>query len=294
MKFPRQAMRNGDFSAEGVTVVDPLTGQPFPNDTIPSSRVQSRGAEVPDLVSAAECGQSDHFAHAANYIVNRDTSYHSDQYDVRIDQYLTSKQSIFGRWTWKDITALSTNDLLIPSNTNPDNYRLLVLAHNYAIKPNLLNEPRFGMTRQDTGYSNPFNGSAFSQSLGLQGLSACPLSSMACRKWISRNLTGLTADRLQGITHGRTYQAVDNVTWTHGKHTLKVRFRLPAYSGDRSRSGFLGGDNYGNFNFSGQFTDAPFGDFLLGCPATPPLITSRWITTASRITTTPTRRTVSG
>jgi hypothetical protein len=264
-EVPTQAMRNGDFSAEGVTVIDPLTGMPFPNDTIPMSRFNPVAQKILSLYPLPNAGDLN-VAHAANYIDNRDTSYHSDQYDIRIDQYLTSKQSIFGRWTWKDITSLSTNDLLIPSSNNPDDYRLLVLAHNYAIKPNLLNEFRFGLTRQNTGYSNSFNGSAFSASLGLQGLAGLPAFFNGLPEVDITNLTGLDADRLNGITHGRTTQAVDNVTWTHGRHTLKFGFDYRHIQAI-DPLGFLGGDNYGNFNFSGQFTNAPLGDFLLGLPA---------------------------
>ena len=36
---PSVAMRSGDFSATGVTIVDPLTGQPFPGNVIPADRL---------------------------------------------------------------------------------------------------------------------------------------------------------------------------------------------------------------------------------------------------------------
>jgi len=263
---PTQAMQNGNFSAEGVTIIDPTTGAPFPNDTIPASRISPVAQKFLTLFPLPNAGNLSS-VHAANYIVNRDTSYDSDQYDVRIDHYLTSKQSIFGRWTWKDINQLSTNDLLIPSTSNPDDYRLLVVAYNYAILPNLLNEARFGFTRQDTGTTNPFNGAAFSQSLGLQGLIGLPAFFNGLPEIDINNLTGETADRLEGITHGRTYQLVDNVSWTLGRHTLKFGFDYRHIQAIDPLS-FIGGDNYGQFSFSGQFTKAPFADFLLGLPST--------------------------
>jgi hypothetical protein len=263
---PTQAMQSGNFSAEGVTITNPTTGAPFPNDTIPSNLISPVAQKILSLYPLPNAGETTS-AHAANYIVNRDTSYHSDQYDIRIDQYLSAKQSIFGRWTWKDITALSSNDLLIPSTTNPDNYRLLVLAYNYTIRPNLLNELRFGFTREDTGSTNPFNGSSFSSSLGLQGLIGLPAFFNGLPEIDISNLTGLTADRLQGITHGRTYQVVDNVTWTLGKHSMKFGFDYRHIQAI-DPLGFIGGDNYGNFNFNGTFTKSPFADFLLGLPST--------------------------
>ena len=36
---PSVAMRNGDFSQAGVTIIDPLTGQPFPGNQIPRNRL---------------------------------------------------------------------------------------------------------------------------------------------------------------------------------------------------------------------------------------------------------------
>ncbi len=264
---PTQAMRNGDFSAEGVTITDPSTGQPYANDTIPQSQISPVAQKFLSLFPLPNTGDTTS-VHLANYIVNRDNAYHSDQYDIRIDQNFGEKQHIFGRWTSKDINALSDNNLLVPSSSNPDNYRLLTLADNYAIKPNIYNEARFGFTRNNSGYSNAYNGAGFAQSLGLQGLPGLPaffngLPDVS----FSGNLTGLNADRLDGITQGRTYQAVDNVSWIKGRHTVKFGFDYRHIQAV-TPLGFLSGDNYGGFQFSGQFTGAPFGDFLLGLPAT--------------------------
>jgi hypothetical protein len=263
---PTQAMRNGDFSAEGVTITDPTTGLPYANDTIPQSQINPVAQKFLTLFPLPNAGETAS-VHSANYIVNRDNSYHSDQYDIRIDQNFGEKQHIFGRWTSKDINQLSNNNLLVPSNSNPDNYRLLTLADNYAIRPNIYNEARFGFTRNNSGYSNSYNGAAFSQSLGLQGLPGLPaffngLSDVE----FSDNLTGLNADRLQGLTQGHTYQAVDNVSWLKGKHTVKFGFDYRHIQAI-TPLGFLSGDNYGGFSFNGLATGSPFGDFLLGIPA---------------------------
>ena len=265
---PTSNMRNGNFSAEsGVSVTDPLSIQnaPFVGDIIPTSRLNPVATKVLALFPLPNAGETTS-VHSANYIVNRDNSYHSDQYDIRIDQNFGSKQHIFGRWTSKDINALSNNDLLIPSDTNPDNYRLLTLAHNYSISASFYNEARFGFTRNNSGYSNSYNGAAFAQSLGLQGLPGLPAFFNGLPDVQIKNLTGLGADRLDGITQGRTYQVVDNVSWLKGRHTLKFGFDYRHIQAI-TPLGFLSGDNYGGFNFTGTFTSAPFGDFLLGFPA---------------------------
>ena len=48
--------------------------------------------------------------------------------------------------------------------------RVLVVAGNYTFTPHLLNEFRFGFSLDTEGTTNPFNGPAFAQSTGLQGL----------------------------------------------------------------------------------------------------------------------------
>jgi hypothetical protein len=265
-EVPTQAMQSGNFSAAGVTTTDPLTGAPYPNNTIPSSQISPVAAKLLSLFPLPNAGNLA-APHAANYVVNENTSYSSDQYDVRIDQYLTSKQAIFGRWTWKDINALSPNELLVPVSSKPDNYRLLVLAYNYAIRANLLNEARFGFTRNNSGSTNSFNGAAFSQSLGLQGLIGLPafFNGLPEIDFGSSNFTALNADRLEGITKSRTMQFVDNLTWILGKHTLRFGFDYRHIQAIDPLS-FIGGDNYGQFNFTGQFSGSPFADFLLGLP----------------------------
>ena len=89
-QVPTAAMRTGDFSASGITVTDPTTGAPFPNDIIPSGRISSVATGFLSLYPTPNAG-STNSPHAANYVVNRDESVNSDQFDARIDHYLTSK-----------------------------------------------------------------------------------------------------------------------------------------------------------------------------------------------------------
>src|ERR1035438_9378249 len=144
-QVPTAAMRAGDFSASGITVNDPTTGAPFPNDKIPSTMINSVAAGFLALYPTPNAGNLN-TPHAANYIVNRDYSVNSDQFDARIDHYLTSNMSVFGRFTWKDIGQAQPQDLLVPSENDSINYKLLATSWNWTIRPNLINEFRFGFT----------------------------------------------------------------------------------------------------------------------------------------------------
>ncbi len=262
-EVPTQAERNGDFNAEGVTVTDPTTGQPFPNDTIPANRISSVASKFLTLYPLPNAGDLTK-AHSANYIDNRQNNYTSDQYDIRGDQYITSNQSIFARWTWKNISQFNPQNLLVPSESSPDNYKLLAAAYNYAIRPNLLNEARFGFTLQTASVSMPLDGRAFTKSLGLVGIGPdFPFNGLPVVD--ITDYQGLDTGRADSTTRSDTYQATDNVTWNKGRHTMKVGFDY-RYIRAVSALGFISGDNYGGYSFNGTFTGNSVGDFLLGLP----------------------------
>jgi Carboxypeptidase regulatory-like domain/TonB dependent receptor len=258
------AMRSGDFAGTGITVKDPDTGLPFPNDQIPASRISSVAAGFLALYPAPNAGNLN-TPHAANYIANRNESVDSDQFDTRIDHYLTSNMSVFGRFTYKNIPSESPQNLLVPSESIVDNYKMLVASWNWTIRPNLINEFRFGFTLNNYTQTLPFNGASFTNALGLvgvgptypfNGLSEIDMGSYTC----------LCTDRGNSISENNTYQWNNNTTWTLGRHTIKFGFDIRKLKAV-SPLDFIGGDNYGNFNFTGGFTGDAFGDFLLGLPS---------------------------
>ncbi len=261
---PTQAMRNGDFSAEGVTVRDPLTGQPFANNRIPDNRISPIAKSILTLYPLPNAGATDKLR-VANYIRNSSSSLNSNQYDIRVDHYLTSKQSVFGRWTWKDVNVDSPNILALPSNTNYDRYKILVASHNYTMTSHLLNEARFGLTRNDSGTAFPFDGRAFTNSLGFQGIGPdFPFNGLP-NITFSGDVSDLNRNRADSISQSRTYQFNDNLSWTKGRHTMKYGFDV-RWIRAVTALGFIDADNYGNSQFNGTFSGSDFGDFLLGIP----------------------------
>ncbi|MGC2658753.1 MAG: hypothetical protein WA324_12415 [Bryobacteraceae bacterium] len=264
--MPTASERAGNFTQQGVTPINPTTGQPYPGNVIPSSDISSVALGFLNLYPLPNAGNPN-VASANNWIANKNNTYTSNQYDVRVDQYLNQKQSFFARWTWKDINKLIPQDLLVPSESNPDNYKLFVAAHDWALTPNILNEARFGFTIEQTSQTLPFNGSAFTDALGLVGIGPTfPFNGLPDVS--INNLKELDTDRGNSTTRNETYQFTDNLTWHKGDHTFKFGFD---YRHIRAVSplGFISGDNYGGYSFDGTFTGVPFADFLLGLPIDP-------------------------
>lgn len=253
---PTADLRRGVFTT---AIRDPFNNNVnFANNTIPDNRITSQAKKILELYPLANFN-----AVTGNYRENRPAPIESNQFDVRIDHNLTSKQSIFGRYTWKNVDQTSPSALKLPSRVVFEKNRNLVLSHNFTITSSLLNEFRFGRTYRDSGSTLPFDTKAFTNSLGLQGLGNL-------RQDVLPNIifSGITSNLSSNRSkvESSLYQFNNNTTWSRGRHTLKfgVDYRR---LGTNDITSFTGGDDAGVHNFRGTFTTNDFADFLLGLPA---------------------------
>jgi hypothetical protein len=273
LRYPRQStiqntvpsarLRQGDFTAEGVTVRDPLTGQPFAGNVIPASRINPVARTIIPFYPAINVGDGVRRT-AGNFVDNRAANIESNQFDVRVDQTIGTKHSVFGRYTWKKNPTLSPNSLTLPSDTNNADHQQLVASHTWTIKPNLLNEVRGGYSYAEGRTEFPFDGRAFTNSLNLKDIQ---------RDIFFNGLPNFGIDQYTGFSKGRpgfsiskNIQFIDNLTWIKGKHTFKFGGDIRNLQAE-SALGFTTGNNYGDFSHSGVFSGNAWGDFLLGSPA---------------------------
>ncbi len=260
---PTAAMRAGDFSGEGITLRDPFSGTPYPGNKLPVSVINKVATAVIPFYPVPNIGAGVKSA-ASNFVDNRSSKVTSDQYDVRLDHQFNSKHSIFGRYTQKWNSADSPNSLLLPADSGYTDHQQAVVSYTATLRPNLLNEFRGGISYAPSGASFPFDGRTFTNNLGLQDIqkdiffNALPAFSIS-------NLTSFSKGR-PGQGASWTTQLLDNVTWIKGRHTIKTGVDIRTLRA-QSNLGFTTGDNYGDYNFTGNFTGSPWGDFLMGAPA---------------------------
>ncbi len=98
---PSVAFRNGDLSAYLPTVVRDLSGVPFPNNQIPLTSISPFSLAVMKYLFPLPNTGSATGVPLNNYVQNFPTPKSSNQGDGRIDQNISSKQSVFGRFTYK-------------------------------------------------------------------------------------------------------------------------------------------------------------------------------------------------
>jgi hypothetical protein len=278
-KVPTAAMKQGDFShylspdSNGnntfTGLTNPFTGGSY-GTTIPA--ISPIAAKLLSLYPDPNVGDTTTYTDdgVANYIVNKDNSGRSNQFDIRGDQYFGSNQKflLWGRFTWKNFPINHPEPLDVASQLQTNQTRVLKISSNYSITPALINEFSFGFTIAQTIASDSFNGTSFTEGLGFNGLQNLFYNGIPEVDF--NHLSSLNADRLSSTNKASTYDYYDTLSWTRGRHQMK-------FGGDIQRLqaitplGFNGSDNFGTFQFntsgsSGLFSGVDFGDFLLGLP----------------------------
>jgi len=267
---PPDSYRTGNLSSVTAVIRDPLNNNaPFEGNRIPTARISPVSLKILDALYPRQNVAGDSIA-SPNYRVQLPGGNTNNQWDLRGDHMINSKQNIFARYTYKDVTAGSPIALpALGDARDVEEVRALTVAHNYLARPNLVNEFRFGYANRprvvDFGPNGAsFDGPALVKSLGLVGLRSDPPRVASVPDFGITNFTG--TGRSRGFTQlSRTLQFTDNVTWTVGRHTLKFgadvrRLRL----GDNVS--FFSGDDLGEYRWNGMFSGNPFADFLLGYP----------------------------
>ena len=250
---PTQAERSGDLTALGVTT--PIT------NINPTATALLSYYPLPNVI-----GQSNY-----NYENFQSTPARTDGADVRLDHTINSKQSVYARFSRKNITEDYANPLL-PDDSDSVHNRSLLVSHTWVLTPHLLNEFRFGFTNVATSVGFPIEGATALSELDLTGVNisqhptthAFPTFNFSA----GTGFTSIGRDKT-GVTQSKTLQFTDNVSWTRGKHTLKMGLdaRRVRYFDLESFAPVFNSDDFGDFIFQGTFTGNAFGDFLEGTPS---------------------------
>jgi hypothetical protein len=249
---PTQAERNGDLTALGGPVISPA-------NINPTATALLGYYPLPNIA-----GQSNF-----NYENFQSTPARTDGADLRIDHTINSKQSVYARFSRKNMTEDYANPLL-PNDSDSVHNRSLLVSHTWVLTPRLLNEFRFGFTNVTTSVGFPIEGAAALSQLDLTGVNisqhptthAFPTFNFSA----GTGFTPIGRDKT-GVTQSKTLQFTDNLSWTRSKHTLKagVDARRVRYADIET---FLPSDDFGQFTFQPTFTGNAFGDLLEGLPTT--------------------------
>ena len=259
---PHPVNVQGDFSARtDVKVLDPTTGQQFPLNIIPSSRVNPLASKLLGYYPAPNIANNDITKAPKNNFEGAGSD-HLDQesYIGRWDHSLNDTHRMFVSVSYLTGTNVSASvfpqeiaDTRAGTKQNSNITTTGNVVSNF--RPTLINEFRATYGRRTNETFKPGTTSGTNGSLSIQGVDPEGFPTVG--------ITGLTG---LGGSHRRiqkpimTYQAGDSMTWVKGTHTIKFggEFRYSMNTDINQPS------SNGQYTFSNRATNEGLATFLLG------------------------------
>jgi hypothetical protein len=279
---PTAAERTGDFShsvdgtGKAITITDPTTGQPFPGNIIPSSRIYAPGTAILKFLPTANTTAG---GFGYNYTSQVPSAYPRNETILRGDWLINDNARLSVRWAYNHddqqfaygTTTASWNwPLAITDRKNgPGSVPSISLTKNFG--PTVVNEFVFGIgrggvtiapegdsiLRSTSGINTPLlypnaNTPGYIPSLSFGGIAS--VGSIA-----STSMFGPFEQRFL------IWQVMDNLTKVHGSHVFKLGFYFQSASNASNSQAHVQSDIDFTTNASNPLTTGdPFANALLG------------------------------
>jgi outer membrane receptor protein involved in Fe transport len=286
---PTEANRQGDFSANGVALYDPATGnangvgrQQFANGIVPASRISPISSQILALVPAPNRAGTTN-----NYFISAPLRLDRTNYDGKVNWNVNDKLTLFGRYARFDYSTYDEPALGAAGGTGSASgfpgedggtVHSVTAGGTYIITPSLLLDGHFGFTQQGQNGHDTFYG----QNIGLDVLKIPGTNGPTVRE---SGFPGFQISGYEGMggyvpssprfRTDRQYQYALNVSYTHGAHNLRwgaemYRQEMNHYQpagtyGPRGGFQFSGGVTALNGGVTNQFNS--LAGFLLGLPS---------------------------
>ena len=252
------AWRQGDFSGVDATIRDPVTGQPFPGNQIPSARFSPIARAV--LANQTLYPLPNRPGNINNLVAPSSDKQRVHQGDFKVDLNTSDKDRLFGRVSYQyyksepERAPIQSN--LISTNDSP----FLGLAFNWTrtLTSTALNEVLVGFTHVKF-QTIPIDWAGIGNANATVGIPG------------GQPIAGLSAFNIGDFGFGdsggsefnniKTYQFTEKYSLFKGRHQLKFGGRWLYQRQGFSYSGNEG--ILGHFEYTGAFTGFAFSDFLL-------------------------------
>jgi len=245
-----------------------------PTNIFPKGLIDPLAARLSALFPAPNANLN-----GSNFLAEPKRTYSRNNADIRIDHKLSDKDTLFGTFSYEDQPSFTPspfqNELdggAFNDGYEEDSFRSAAISETHIFTPKLINEARLGYNRINTHRYQLNNDTNVSANLGFPGIPFGPNLGGLPQIGIGDGTAVIgSASFLPAIEKQNTFVLTDNLTWVHGRHSLKFgaeirheEFTLfePAYP-------------RGTMNFGSDFTDNPaspttggeaYATFMLGIP----------------------------
>jgi len=252
---PTSDQKSGRFAT---AIRDPLTGQPFANNTIPTSRINPVAQKLlgfwPDPNTAGALNYT-----SPNSVANSD----NPQVIVRMDLKSSENSKWAGRFAYDSSPLLLTDAISTFSHSRPRKSWFQEFSNTRTIAGRYVNVASFHFFRRpfNAGVSNPHVEDA--RGLGVPALLQNSLNPGGGLPRV--NIQGFLSigdngGPISSAANLGNWQLRDDVSFQQNSHFLKIGSEF------RKHYNFYNLTNNAIFSFTDRYTGNPFADFLLGVP----------------------------
>jgi trimeric autotransporter adhesin len=276
--MPTMAERAGDFShatnpATGtpVTIYDPLTGLPFPDNVIPQGSISQQAKGL-----LAYYPQPNYVATARyNYQIPLVGVSNQDNVNTRLNHTFNANNQINGGFGYQRSTTTTPNGFGFVDSGGMTGINATA-AYIYHFTNHAIDTLRYSFSRSST-QATPYFADKLnvSQQVGISGNNQQPQNWGPTALSFSSGISGLN-DGQASLNRNQTSAVSNSLIWVHGTHNLTVggdfrrqEFNPLSLPNARGGFGFNGGltSQYVN-GVATLGTGFDFADFLLGYPDT--------------------------
>ncbi len=242
---PNPAVLTGDFSSESLPAygsatctanlasnlnclpVDPLTGQPFPGNKIPTSRINARLANTAIAAGfwpTPNAGATNAAPGTVNFVKSVGLPLTTNQQTYRVDQTLGKYGLIFGRYTYSTYqnSSLNSASLLYGLETQYEKQKNWEISHTISLGTRSTNNFRFGYLDAQAPQGATTPPDSFVSALGLTGIfqKFGPLQLTYPSIGLSQYAgTGGPGNAYTGSDQP-AWEFADSYTWVKGRNTF--------------------------------------------------------------------------
>ena len=276
ISVPTPLQRQGDFSqtfnssGQLITIYDPASGRlvngvwtrtPFPNNKIPSNRIDPVGQALANAYPLPNLNQNATLNWQNNYLPPSNiTSYDFHNFEVRVDQNFSSREKLYARYSWNNQGIVEDgNEIPGAADDARDGVKVnddAVLDSTTILSTNEVLDLRTSFTRWVQNYLPANYGSFNGTQIGWPQSFVNELPNPARFPYINP-----TSYQTLGNSSGNIWWAPTNTVtfaptfiFSHGRQSLKfgLDYRWTLFS---TYQGAYGG---GTFNFTAGFTQSNY------------------------------------
>lgn len=249
---PNKALRAGDFSSAPRAPIDPLSGQPFANASIPADRFDPVAVALLNSYVPLPNASDDRWLKLVSEPTN------GDQYLGRLDHNFSPSNTLNVRY-FRDSTELYFQSGNI-SPYAPNRRALTVdnwaLQDMHTFRSSLLNEFRLGVNRVDSKVFVLESTQLSDLGANFPGVITPQMPTINVDGYFSLGTSDVFGE------DGGIYQIGDTLRWFRGRHAVLLGGEFEwTQMFNRGSSA-----NQGVFRFDGHATGNAFADFLIGKP----------------------------